>query len=365
MIKILTNPDTMSDISLGRQGESNVVVVSWDISNWRKLYGNGIVSLLHQRKGDEYPYPCVITQTDDKVSWIITKSDTAIHGIGKCQLIYTVENNVVAKSKICNTYVHKSIESNTVNPPEPYSDWVDKIISVGVQAQEAAKLAESTANDMKAQIDSFQYQINQAKMEVVQSIESIASQKISDIEKLNSCLPIPQKQDIGKIVTVSPTGENYILTDGNESDTWEFIRYIPLQSDTAVYTLAEVADFKKIKLLILRSPNSELNGTCSIRIYSSTDILKNYLFNYVPNGRSYQEINIEVDNLFNVSGNYFYGSNFQTGTSLNVFSTRGEGFDGSANYVHESGDVYKIITVSDPSSCFDGSEVARLWGVRR
>lgn len=130
-------------ICLGKQGENLARKVCFDEpAMWKEAFGEGKCELVHQRSGDEAPYPVVLNVENDKVSWKITNADTAIVGDGKCELHYIVDN-VVVKSKIWTTTVLPSLGDATSEPPEPQKAWVDQVLNA---AEEVEKNAERVEN---------------------------------------------------------------------------------------------------------------------------------------------------------------------------------------------------------------------------
>ena len=56
---------TASILPLGKQGENLVRQIHFDLSRWISNFGPGTVQLLHERKGDEAPYPVAVEQEGD------------------------------------------------------------------------------------------------------------------------------------------------------------------------------------------------------------------------------------------------------------------------------------------------------------
>lgn len=147
-------------------------------------------------------------------------------------------------------------------------------------------------------------------------------------------------------------------------ETWEEIGTVPLQPDVNLYNLASVDDFKKIKLIIIRSYNASLTGSISSRIYTAGGTLSVIFGNFSYEGRALCTISMEVDNL-GITGGYIYSvNNLLSPPTPSVFISKGPGFGGSANYVQLPGDKFSLYA-AQPELCFDGTEVARLYGVRR
>lgn len=128
-------------LNLGRKGENLARTILFDISQWRKLYGDGVVALLHQRAGDAAPYPCNIETDGNTVAWAITAADTAVASqYGKYELQYRV-NDQLAKSATGAASVYESLGESTAEPPEAQQGWVDKVLQAGAEAEASASAA--------------------------------------------------------------------------------------------------------------------------------------------------------------------------------------------------------------------------------
>lgn len=124
-------------ICLGKQGENLARVVRFDEpSLWKETFGEGRCELLHQRSGDEAPYPVALNVEDGKVCWKITNADTAVAGEGQCELHYLVDD-VVVKSKIWVTSVLPSLGEAASEPPEPQKAWVEQVLEAAEKVESA------------------------------------------------------------------------------------------------------------------------------------------------------------------------------------------------------------------------------------
>lgn len=133
MLDILVRPDMNAHgrekIFIGRQGENLARRVKFDISEWRKLYGDGSAALVHRRPGDKYPYPCtVVASTDDGCFyWEVTKADVSVFGVGELQLRYYVDNALV-KSQIWDSKIDESLDYPLgTKPDDLIEDWIDRV----------------------------------------------------------------------------------------------------------------------------------------------------------------------------------------------------------------------------------------------
>lgn len=133
-------------IQLGRRGENLARRILFDLTNWQALYGDGTVELIYQRPGEDTVYPVAITREDNWAVWEITATETALPGVGHCELRYYV-GETLAKSAIWMTKVSQSMEGDLVQPPEPGKGWLDQVVQVGAEAKASADGAAKSAKD--------------------------------------------------------------------------------------------------------------------------------------------------------------------------------------------------------------------------
>lgn len=123
-------------IALGIQGEHRARKVSFSEAEiWKERFGEGKFELLHQRNGDVAPYPIILTVENNIPYWYVTDSDTAVAGVGKCELRYIV-NDAVIKSCTFITDVIPSLGEGT-EAPEPYKAWVDEVFQAAEEVKSA------------------------------------------------------------------------------------------------------------------------------------------------------------------------------------------------------------------------------------
>lgn len=136
--------DSRPLVKIGWTGENDARGIAWDISMWQTIYGDGTCTLLNQREQDTAPYPCPVTIDGKFAIWRVTDADLGTGGNGKCQLIYQIGEEVVAKSPVYRTLASKSL-GNETEPPESASDWVLQVLQAGQDAVDAAERAEESA----------------------------------------------------------------------------------------------------------------------------------------------------------------------------------------------------------------------------
>lgn len=136
--------DSRPLVKIGWTGENDARGIVWDISTWQALYGDGTCTLFNQREQDTAPYPCPVTIDGKFAVWQVADADLGSGGNGKCQLIYQVGKEVVAKSPVYRTLASKSLGDGT-EPPEGTSEWIMQILQAGQDAMDAAERAEEAA----------------------------------------------------------------------------------------------------------------------------------------------------------------------------------------------------------------------------
>lgn len=113
-------------LAIGRRGENEARRVVFDLLAWRRHYGEGTVQLLHQRAGDESPYPCALTVEGDTAYWLIRAADVNKPGWGEAQLHYYV-GDTLAKSAIWRTVTADALGDPSEPPEDPARAWFSAI----------------------------------------------------------------------------------------------------------------------------------------------------------------------------------------------------------------------------------------------
>lgn len=140
-------------IPIGISGENNIESFKFGYGDWASLYGDGVLSINHQRPGDEYPYPCTITTEDYIATWEISATDTQYSGQGRIQVVYMV-NGTVKKTMIGNTLIESSLGEN-VDAVDPISSYIDTMVDIKndtyqykLEAKASADTASQKAQDV-------------------------------------------------------------------------------------------------------------------------------------------------------------------------------------------------------------------------
>ena len=124
MVDIYAHPG--ESLAIGRRGENDARRVVFDLAAWRRDYGEGTVQLLHQRAGDESPYPCALTVEGDTAYWLIRAADVSKAGWGSAQLHYYV-GDTLAKSAIWRTVTADALSDPSEPPEDPARAWFTAI----------------------------------------------------------------------------------------------------------------------------------------------------------------------------------------------------------------------------------------------
>ena len=125
-------------IQIGRAGENLATTVQFDVADWIKPINeggfgtSGTFSLFVQQGGGQiYPQNLVEDQASELdnniVEWNITDSNTATIGLGKCELVYSIQE-VKVKSVIYDIVVTNSLDIEAQgNVPSAIDSWLNEV----------------------------------------------------------------------------------------------------------------------------------------------------------------------------------------------------------------------------------------------
>ena len=116
---------------LGRQGESNITQIVFDMHSLRQIYGDGVLSLVIKRPGDSTPVPVAVDVSGDTATWTVTSAETDVPGTGEAQFTYYVDDEV-KKTIIYKTLVRPSLAAGG-SAPDAYESWLDALSRIGGQ----------------------------------------------------------------------------------------------------------------------------------------------------------------------------------------------------------------------------------------
>ena len=97
-------------LNLGRQGENGATMVRFPIKALLEEYDDLSFRLAVRRPGDTIPYSVTLTVGAEYADWTVSSYDTAMKGVGRCEMQCFDDGGTVVKS---DTWVIRVTESIT------------------------------------------------------------------------------------------------------------------------------------------------------------------------------------------------------------------------------------------------------------
>lgn len=121
-----------STINLGKQGEHRTRELTLpEIAAWEAEYGPGEAEIIFLPPGEKTPVSIIPARAEDGAwLWVVTTTETARPGYGKCELRYAAGGTMV-KSATYQTYVAESLGEGTPIP-ETGSDDIQREDPTGI-----------------------------------------------------------------------------------------------------------------------------------------------------------------------------------------------------------------------------------------
>ena len=143
-------------IHIGRAGENLATTVTFDVNEWIDEFSDtGSFSLFVQQGGECYPQAIRyggraddIAEHGGLVEWDVIAANTAIVGMGKCELVYTIRDNpsddgVIVKSVIYDIVVTSSLDAEAGDEmPSAIESWLEEVAGMTEEIANAAEYAE-------------------------------------------------------------------------------------------------------------------------------------------------------------------------------------------------------------------------------
>lgn len=133
------------DLHIGVHGENLVSTVLFDLSEWKSLFGDGIVHILHKRPKDQYPYIITPTIENNMAVWTLSEVDLAQSGSGECIYEYIVNDETKVKSRIYATHIKRDL-GDGVPTPSPWDNWLETLLKLQDKAEQAVIKASEFAD---------------------------------------------------------------------------------------------------------------------------------------------------------------------------------------------------------------------------
>ena len=160
-IRIIIGQPHTSGIPIGRRGENKATEIVFDIRSLAKTYGSGSAALLMKRPEEDLSYPIAVTQDGSTVTWVVTNTDTAICGEGRCQLLYYVDD-VLAKTVVYKVIIEDDIGDAADEAPDAYDSLIEDLAALvaetagnALSAAESAEAASTSADKAEAAVEHY------------------------------------------------------------------------------------------------------------------------------------------------------------------------------------------------------------------
>lgn len=156
-------------IYLGKQFESGIKKIIFDVSSLISVYGLGSIEIVHKNP-DDVEYPVVIEKiSDSEYAWEIKTADTYKNGFGEIQLTYFVDD-AKKKTTTIQTVIDKSIGVLSV-APDVVRPYLDQITEIGAQVKTDKEITEEYKNSAKDSADRAE--------EAARQLENIALDEVN------------------------------------------------------------------------------------------------------------------------------------------------------------------------------------------
>ena len=130
-------------LSIGYRDEYGARPVAFDFSAWAAEYGAGVLQLLLQRPGEKEPFPVLLDIDGTTATWTPDEVATKNEGQGRAQLLYT-RDGLQVRDAVFTVLIAPSLGA-AGDPPEPYEDWLERLLTIAAEAQQSALDAAGSA----------------------------------------------------------------------------------------------------------------------------------------------------------------------------------------------------------------------------
>lgn len=132
------NPTRVISVPIGRYNEDNPVTLEIDLTPCIARYGEGTGHVVVYQKGHE-SYIAATEREGNKLLFPITFTETRVMGESKMELHWVTEEVLVKYP--WRAQVLEAMNPDPKDPPEHYEDWLEKLIILKGEAEEAADQA--------------------------------------------------------------------------------------------------------------------------------------------------------------------------------------------------------------------------------
>lgn len=122
--------DKVYSLTIGVQGEHIARPIEFDMSAWIELYPDALFYVLFKPYNAIAASPQLSDYQDGILTWTPTLGATAVAGVGYTEVrAINPDTGLIRKSRIIPTSVEHSVTGvDSEDPPEPYADWVNRVL---------------------------------------------------------------------------------------------------------------------------------------------------------------------------------------------------------------------------------------------
>ena len=155
-----TADQSTTDLFLGRQGENLATQIIFAVPEDLQQYAAFVYVL---RNGDDTAYPAAnVVVADGSITWTITSIETLTYGAGEVQIRF-VDNETIIKTIVFRSFVSQSIDMDAGDVPDPYETWLDSLVELAAETQQAARAAKLSEDNAKTSEDNAKDSEEQAE----------------------------------------------------------------------------------------------------------------------------------------------------------------------------------------------------------
>lgn len=154
-----TADQSTTDLFLGRQGENLATQIIFAVPQDLQQYAAFVYVL---RNGDDTAYPAAnVVVADGSITWTITSIETQYYGAGEVQIRF-VDDETIVKTIVFRSFVSQSIDMDAGDVPDPYETWLDSLVELAAETQQAARAAKLSEDNAKTSEDNAKTSENNA-----------------------------------------------------------------------------------------------------------------------------------------------------------------------------------------------------------
>ncbi|MGN0777817.1 MAG: hypothetical protein ACI4MJ_01590 [Aristaeellaceae bacterium] len=194
-------------IQLGRETETGVQEVRFDVSGWLAKWPGMQLSMLARTPGGNV-YPAVVTMTGTELVWRVSDADTAEPGTGGAEIVGELDGARRVSAMVA-TRILPRMPGTVGEVPGPAQVWVDDVLAAagraGDAAQEAAQSA-AAAKDVQESIRKEYAALSDGVNQLKANVEELESSINAPIDKTADMTQPVGKDADGKLWTAPASG---------------------------------------------------------------------------------------------------------------------------------------------------------------